>query len=57
MAGYHATTEQDYKWCESQAYIKTVMSWQIRNTIGLQAEDVVNGITVRFSPYNYNKRI
>ncbi len=56
MAGYHATTEQDYKWCESQAYIAT-MSWQICNTIGLQAEDVVNGITVQFGLYNYNKRI
>ncbi len=45
MAGYHVTTEQDYKWRESQAYIET-MSRRIRDTIGLQAEDVVNGITV-----------
>lgn len=45
-SGCHITTEQDYKWRESQAYIET-MSRRIRDTIGLQVEDVeVNGITV-----------
>lgn len=44
--GSYVTTEQDYKWRESQVYIET-MSRRIRDTIGLQVEDeVVNGITV-----------
>jgi len=35
----------DYNWRESQAYIE-IMSRRIRETVGLQVEDEVNGITV-----------
>jgi nuclear pore complex protein Nup205 len=44
--GCHITTEQDYKWRESHAYIETI-SRRIRDLVGLRVESgEVNGTTV-----------